>query len=115
MAASGRASAVSAAGGMARIVSAFHHPTLPRPGSRPLPRIAAHPSRRTAGMIQDFESLTPTRDFSRRDFVATAVGSGFAAAVLPVGAQTITTDTRGLVAGPVNVPVGDFQLPAYRA
>jgi carboxymethylenebutenolidase len=66
-------------------------------------------------MIQDFDSLTPTRDFSRRDFVATAVGSGFAAAVLPVGAQTITTDTRGLVAGPVNVPVGGFQLPAYRA
>jgi carboxymethylenebutenolidase len=66
-------------------------------------------------MIQDFDSLTPTRDFSRRDFVATAVGSGFAAAVLPVGAQTITTDAGGLVAGPVNVPVGDFQLPAYRA
>jgi carboxymethylenebutenolidase len=66
-------------------------------------------------MIQDFDSLTPTRDFSRRDFVATAVGSGFAAAVLPVGAQTITTDTKGLVAGPVNVPIADFQLPAYRA
>lgn len=66
-------------------------------------------------MIQDFDSLTPTRDFSRRDFVATAVGSGFAAAVLPVGAQTLTTDTTGLVAGPVNVPVGGFQLPAYRA
>ena len=66
-------------------------------------------------MIQDFDSLTPTRDFNRRDFVAAAVGSGFAAAVLPVGAQTITTDTTGLVAGPVNVPVGDFQLPAYRA
>jgi carboxymethylenebutenolidase len=66
-------------------------------------------------MIQDFDSLTPTRDFSRRDFVATAVGSGFAAAVLPVGAQTLTTDTKGLVAGPVNVPIADFQLPAYRA
>lgn len=64
---------------------------------------------------QELNSLTPTRDFSRRDFVATAVGSGFAAATLPVGAQTISTDSAGLDAGPVNVPTGDFQLPAYRA
>ena len=33
-----------------------------------------------------FDSLVPTRDFSRRDFVRTTVGSGFAAAVLPVAA-----------------------------
>jgi carboxymethylenebutenolidase len=65
---------------------------------------------------QDFDSLTPTRDFSRRDFVRTSVGSGFAAAVLPVVAQTmIKTDTNGLVAGEVTVPVGDFKMPAYRA
>ncbi len=64
---------------------------------------------------QDLDSLTPTRDFSRRDFVATTVGSGFAAAVLPVGAQTITTDAAGLSAGVVSVPVGDFRMPAYRA
>ena len=43
----------------------------------------------------DLDSLTPTRDFSRRDFVRTAVGSGFAAAVLPVSAQTIKTDSSG--------------------
>lgn len=64
---------------------------------------------------QELNSLTPTREFSRRDFVATAVGSGFAAATLPVGAQTISTDSAGLDAGPVDVPAGDFQLPAYRA
>jgi len=65
---------------------------------------------------QDVDSLTPTRDFSRRDFVRTSVGSGFAAAVLPVVAQTmIKTDTNGLVAGEVTVPVGDFKMPAYRA
>jgi carboxymethylenebutenolidase len=63
----------------------------------------------------DVDSLTPSRDFSRRDFVQTAVGSGFAAAVLPVGAQTITTDTGGLTAGPVTIPVGTFSMPAYRA
>ena len=64
---------------------------------------------------KDFDSLTPSRDFSRRDFVQTAVGSGFAAAVLPVSAQTIKTDTAGLTAGEVSVSVGDFKMPAYRA
>jgi carboxymethylenebutenolidase len=63
----------------------------------------------------ELDSLTPTRDFSRRDFVQATVGSGFAAAVLPVTAQTITTDTAGLTAGPVTIPVGDFKMPAYRA
>jgi len=65
---------------------------------------------------EDLDNLTPSRDVSRRDFVRTTVGSGFAAAVLPVTAQTlIKTDTSGLVAGEVSIPVGDFKLPAYRA
>ncbi len=67
-------------------------------------------------MLKDeIDSLAPGRDFNRRGFVQTTVGSGFAAAVLPVTAQTITTDTAGLEAGPVTIPVGDFQMPAYRA
>ena len=67
-------------------------------------------------MLKDeIDSLAPGRDFSRRGFVQTAVGSGFAAAVLPVTAQTVTTDSKGLEAGPVSIPVGDFQMPAYRA
>lgn len=67
-------------------------------------------------MLKDeIDSLAPGRDFSRRDFVQTTVGSGFAAAVLPVTAQTITTDSTGLEAGGVSIPVGDFQMPAYRA
>lgn len=67
-------------------------------------------------MLKDeIDSLAPSRDFSRRSFVQTTVGSGFAAAVLPVTAQTITTDTAGLEAGSVTIPVGDFQMPAYRA
>ena len=64
---------------------------------------------------EEIDSLAPGRDFSRRGFVQTAVGSGFAAAVLPVTAQTITTDSEGLEAGPVSISVGDFQMPAYRA
>ena len=65
---------------------------------------------------EEFDCLVPQRDFSRRDFVRTSVGSGFAAAVLPVAAQTmIKTDTQGLIAGEVSIPVGDFKMPAYRA
>ena len=65
---------------------------------------------------QDLDSLAPSRSFSRRDFVRTSVGSGFAAAVLPVAAQTmILTDNAGLVTGEVTIPVGSFRMPAYRA
>ena len=65
---------------------------------------------------EDFDSLTPSRDFSRRDFVRTSVGTGFAAAVLPVMSQTvIKTDSADLLVGEVVIPVGDFKLPAYRA
>ncbi|MCI4430534.1 MAG: dienelactone hydrolase family protein [Burkholderiales bacterium] len=63
----------------------------------------------------EFDSLTPTRAFTRRDFVRTSVGSGFAAAVLPVTAQAIRTDSAGLTAGDVTIMVGDFKMPAYRA
>ena len=65
---------------------------------------------------QDLDSLTPTRDFNRRDFVRTTVGSGFAAATLPICAQTvIKTDAAGLTAGTVSIDVKGFKMPAYRA
>ena len=66
---------------------------------------------------EEFDALVPAhQDFSRRAFVRTAVGSGFAAAALPVMAQTvIKTDSSGLNAGEVTIPVGDFKMPAYRA
>ena len=65
---------------------------------------------------QDFDSLVPARAFSRRSFVRTTVGSGFAAAVLPVVAQTtVKTSSEGLEVGEVMIPVGDFKMPAYRA
>ena len=64
-------------------------------------------------LCNDLDSLLPQRDLNRRDFVRTAVGSGFAAAVLPVGAQTIKTDSVGLSVGEVSIPVGDFRMPAY--
>jgi carboxymethylenebutenolidase len=64
----------------------------------------------------DFDLLVPSQGLSRRGFGRTALGAGFAAAVLPVVAQTaIKTDTNGLVAGEVDIPVGSFKMPAYRA
>ena len=65
---------------------------------------------------EDLDSLAPGHDFNRREFVRASVGSGFAAAVLPVTAQTVVkTDDAGLLAGEVTIPVGDFKMPAYRA
>ena len=64
---------------------------------------------------QEVASQLPKTSFTRRGFVVTALGSGFAAAVLPVSAQTITTDANGLDAGEVKIPVADGQMPAYRA
>src|ERR1017187_7109426 len=40
---------------------------------------------------------------------------GFAAAVMPITATAITTDTNGLTAGEVEIPTGDVRIPAYRA
>ncbi len=65
---------------------------------------------------QDLDSLVPARDFSRRRFVRGSLGTGFAAAVLPVTAQSVVkTDAEGLLVGEVTIPVGDFKMPAYRA
>lgn len=65
-----------------------------------------------ANFNADFDSLVPAARMDRRDFVATALGIGFALAVQPVMAQTaIRTDAAGLVAG--GVMIGE--LPAYRA
>jgi len=42
-------------------------------------------------------------------------GSGFAKAVQPVVATTVSTGDEGLVAGPVTVASNGFAMPAYRA
>src|SRR5437763_11009778 len=63
----------------------------------------------------EFDSLLPRRIHNRRAFVRTSLGSGFAAAVLPVWAQAIRTPSTGLVTGEVTVDSKGFALPAYRA
>ncbi len=66
-------------------------------------------------MNDDLLSLLPKIDLTRRQFTVTTLAAGFALAVQPVSAQTITTDTNGLEAGEVTVPTPDGQIPAYRA
>ncbi|MEP7355541.1 MAG: dienelactone hydrolase family protein, partial [Acidobacteriota bacterium] len=52
---------------------------------------------------------------TRREFLVTKLAVGFALAVCPVTAQTITTDASGLLVGEVKIPVADGTIPAYRA
>lgn len=66
-------------------------------------------------MHDDLKSLRPGFEFTRREFAMTTLAAGFALAVQPVSAQTITTDTDGLVAGEVKIPVKDGEIPGYRA
>lgn len=66
-------------------------------------------------MHDELKSLLPTTDFTRRRFVMTTLAGGFALAVQPVSAETITTDSEGLEAGEVKVATADGQMPAYRA
>jgi carboxymethylenebutenolidase len=69
------------------------------------------------GIVVDPEirSLFGEQKFDRRAFVVTSLGAGFALAVLPVSAQTISTSADGLVAGEVKVPAKGGDMPAYRA
>jgi carboxymethylenebutenolidase len=69
---------------------------------------------------EDFDSLVGKTRLSegidRRDFIKAALGTGFAAAVLPVSAQTvISTDTAGLTTGDVIIAINGQKVPVYRA
>jgi carboxymethylenebutenolidase len=68
-------------------------------------------------MQEELMSLfPPVPEVTRRKFVVTSLSAGFAIAVQPIQAQTtITTDTTGLIAGEVKIPVKDGEIPAYRA
>ena len=76
------------------------------------------------GIMDTQMDLTSAPEFagapSRREAIKLAasvgVGLGFAAAVLPVQAQSvIQTSADGLLAGWVNIDVGGFAMRAYRA
>ncbi|TAN62628.1 MAG: dienelactone hydrolase family protein [Magnetospirillum sp.] len=68
-------------------------------------------------MDDHVKSLLPNLDMTRRGFVSAAVlATGYALAVSPAAAGAITTDTTGLSAGAVMIPVdGGTAMPAYAA
>jgi carboxymethylenebutenolidase len=63
----------------------------------------------------DLISLLPPSSVTRREILVTSLAVGFAIAVQPVSADTVTTDSAGLTAGEVKIPVADGEIPAYRA
>ena len=73
-----------------------------------------------ADLITDSRALLDARDVgttaTRRTALKAALGVGYAAAALPIMAQTaIKTPADGLTAGEVMIDVNGFQMPAYRA
>lgn len=63
--------------------------------------------------------LAPAKNFEshdRRTWLKTALGMGYAAACLPLCAQTaIRTSSEGLLCGEAMVDVNGFQMPVYRS
>jgi carboxymethylenebutenolidase len=70
-------------------------------------------------LMQDFNSMVGVDSGQapdRRSFMQTALGVGFAAAALPVVAQSIVkTDTAGLKAGEIKLTVKGQEFAVYRA
>lgn len=71
-------------------------------------------------LVQDGDSLVAASSFEdgldRRVFLKAAIGSGFAAAALPVVAQTqVQTDTAGLSADDHIIVIDGQDVPVYRA
>ena len=67
---------------------------------------------RSPGQIS--HSISETT-ITRRGFVMATLAAGFALAVRPVSAETITTDQAGLTAGEIQIQTTDGYIPAYRA
>jgi carboxymethylenebutenolidase len=68
----------------------------------------------------DFDALLPgtatEAGATRRTALKAALGVGYAAATLPIAAQTaIKTSAEGLAAGEFSYEVNGFKVPAYRA
>ncbi len=71
----------------------------------------------TENLQAEYDSLVPPPlPHSRRGFLVTALGAGFALAARPVMADTaISTAADGLLAGEIGVATADGMMPAYRA
>jgi len=69
----------------------------------------------SSDLQSDILNVLKTSDLTRRQVLVTSLATGFAMAVQPVAAATLTTDAEGLTAGEIKIPVGDSTIPAYRA
>ena len=63
----------------------------------------------------DIANVFSRVELNRRDMMVSSLAAGFAMAVQPISAETITTNSDGLTAGEVKIPVGDASIPGYRA
>ncbi len=62
------------------------------------------------------DGLADTNGTTRRFALKAAIGIGYAAAAMPIIAQTaIKTPVAGLVTGEVTIDVNGFKMPAYRS
>ena len=69
-------------------------------------------------MLDESKALfPPLPPLTRRGFVATTLATaGYTMAAGPVAAQTVVqTDTQGLIAGDIRIPVGGAEMGGYRA
>jgi carboxymethylenebutenolidase len=67
-------------------------------------------------LYSEVDNVLSRVELNRRHVMAGGLAAaGFALAVQPIGAATITTDTGGIDAADVKIPVGAETLPGYRA
>jgi len=67
-------------------------------------------------LYSEVDNVLSRVELNRRHVMAGGLAAaGFALAVQPIGAATITTDTGGIDAADVKIPVGEETLPGYRA
>ena len=83
---------------------------LPHGRAAPTALQSPGPAQGASATKEDLTRLDVPPEPGRRDFVAAAVAAGFALAAQPISADTIITDTRGLDAGMVKVPVGTTKI-----
>jgi carboxymethylenebutenolidase len=69
----------------------------------------------TRDLQSDIANVFSRVELNRRHMVVSSLAAGFALAVQPISAETITTSGEGLTAGDVKIPVGDDMIPGYRA
>lgn len=65
-------------------------------------------------LTPEWDGLFPAFKPSRRGIVVSALGSGLALCLGPARAA-IATDSQGLIAGDIGIPVHDGVIPGYRA